>query len=44
MKLFPFSPQEIIKLSVIAALPMLPLLPLVMPVEDILKVLAKALL
>jgi len=44
MKLFPFSLQEIIKLSVIAALPMLPLLPLVMPVEDILKMLAKALL
>jgi hypothetical protein len=44
MKLFPFSLQEIIKLSVIAAAPMLPLLPLVMPIEDILKVLAKALL
>ena len=44
MKLFPFSLQEIIKLTVIAAAPMLPLLPLVMPIEDILKVLAKALL
>ena len=44
MKLFPFSLQEIIKLSVIAAAPMLPLLPLVMPIEEILKVLAKALL
>ncbi|OPY90218.1 MAG: hypothetical protein A4E73_02604 [Syntrophaceae bacterium PtaU1.Bin231] len=44
MKLFPFSLQEVIKLSVIAAAPMLPLLPLVMPVEQILKVLAKALL
>jgi hypothetical protein len=44
MKIFPFSLQEIIKLTVIAAAPMLPLLPLVMPVEDILKMLAKALL
>jgi len=44
MKLFPFSLQEIIKLTVIAAAPMLPLLPLVMPIEEILKVLAKALL
>ena len=44
MKLFPFGPQDIIKLSVVAAAPMLPLLPLVMPIEDILKVLAKALL
>jgi hypothetical protein len=44
MKLFPFSAQDIIKLSVVAAAPMLPLLPLVMPIEDILKVLAKALL
>ena len=44
MKLFPFSLQEIIKLSVIAAAPMHPLLPLVMPIEEILKVLAKALL
>ncbi len=44
MKLFPFSLQEIIKLTVFAAAPMLPLLPLVMPVEDILKMLAKALL
>ena len=44
MKLFPFSPQDIIKLSVVAAAPMLPLLSLVMPIEDILKVLAKALL
>jgi hypothetical protein len=44
MKVFPFSLQEIIKMSVIAAVPMLPLLPLVMPIEEILKVLAKALL
>lgn len=44
MKVFPFSLQEIIKMSVIAAAPMLPLLPLVMPIADILKFLSKALL
>ena len=44
MKIFPFSLQEIIKMSVIAAVPMLPLLPLVMPIADILKLLSKALL
>ncbi len=44
MKIFPFSLQDIIRLSVVAAVPMLPLLPLVMPIEDILKMLAKALL
>ena len=44
MKVFPFSLQDIIRLSVVAAAPMLPLLPLVMPIEDILKMLAKALL
>jgi hypothetical protein len=44
MKVFPFSLQDIIRLSVVAATPMLPLLPLVMPIEDILKMLGKALL
>jgi hypothetical protein len=44
MKVFPFSLQDIIRLSVVAAAPMLPLLPLVMPIEDILKMLGKALL
>jgi hypothetical protein len=44
MRPIPFDLRTIIQLSVIAAAPMLPLLPLVMPVEDILKMLAKALL
>ncbi len=44
MKLFPFSMQVIIQMTVIAAAPALPLLPLVMPIEDILKMLAKGLL
>lgn len=44
MKPFPFSAQVIIRMAVIAALPALPVLPLAVPVGDILKILAKALL
>jgi hypothetical protein len=44
MRPIPFDLRTIIQMSLIAAVPMLPLLPLVMPIEDILKMLAKALL
>jgi hypothetical protein len=44
MRPIPFDLRTIIQMSVIAAAPMLPLLPLIMPIEDILKMLAKALL
>jgi hypothetical protein len=44
MRVFPFGARDIILMSVIAAAPMLPLLTLVMPIEDILNTLAKALL
>jgi hypothetical protein len=44
MKPIPFDVRTIIQMSAIASAPMLPLLPLVMPVADILKLLAKALL
>ena len=44
MKLFPFSQQQILQIAVIASLPGLPLIFLVMPVGELLKLLAGALL
>jgi len=44
MKPFPFRAQDIIRMAVIAALPAIPVLPLAVPVGDILRILAKALL
>lgn len=44
MKPFPFSHQQIIQLAVIACLPGLPLIVMVMPVGELLKLLAGALL
>jgi hypothetical protein len=44
MKVVPFSLRVMIQFAVVAALPAVPLLPLVMPWEDILKLLAGALL
>jgi hypothetical protein len=42
MRIVPFSQRVVLRWAVVAALPALPLLPLVLPVEDILKTLAKA--
>ncbi|MDS4071158.1 MAG: hypothetical protein RKO24_16215 [Candidatus Competibacter sp.] len=44
MRLFPFSQQQILQIAVIASLPGLPLIFLVMPVGEMLKLLAGALL
>ena len=44
MRLFPFSQQQILQIAVIASLPGLPLIFLVMPVGELLKLLAGALL
>jgi hypothetical protein len=44
MKPFPFSRQQILQIAVIASLPGLPLIFLVMPVGELLKLLAGALL
>ena len=44
MKPFPFSQQQILQIAVIASLPGLPLIFLVMPVGELLKLLAGALL
>jgi len=44
MRLFPFSQQQILQIAVIASLPGLPLIFLVIPVGDLLKLLAGALL
>ncbi len=44
MKPFPFSQQQILQIAVIASLPGLPLILLVMPVGELLKLLAGALL
>mgnify|MGYP001354319769 CR=1 FL=1 len=44
MKSFPFSQQQILQIAVIASLPGLPLIFLVMPVGELLKLLAGALL
>ncbi len=44
MKLFPFSQQQILQIAVIASLPGLPLIFLVIPVGELLKLLAGALL
>ena len=44
MRIFPFSQQQILQIAVIASLPGLPLIFLVMPVGELLKLLAGALL
>ena len=44
MRLFPFSQQQILQIAVSASLPGLPLIFLVMPVGELLKLLAGALL
>jgi len=44
MRLFPFSRQQILQIAVVASLPGLPLIFLVMPVGELLKLLAGALL
>lgn len=44
MKVFPFSQQQVLQIALIASLPGLPLIFLVMPVGDLLKLLAGALL
>ncbi len=44
MKIFPFSQQQILQIAVVACLPGLPLIFLVMPVGEILQLLAGALL
>jgi hypothetical protein len=44
MKIFPFSQQQILQIAIISSLPGLPLIFLVMPVGEILQLLAGALL
>lgn len=44
MRIVPFSQQQILQIAVIASLPGLPLIFLVMPVGELLKLLAGALL